>query len=276
LVEIMELGRLEPLTLAAAEIVGRIRAARAAELDGVLAFDGDGTLWSGDVGEDVFHYAVSRQLLREAARQALAAEAARHGIDPGGSASALADRLFKAYVAGEYPERDVCAMMAWCYAGFSVPELDLLIEHAFEEKQLATRLTRELEPVFAFTRTEGLRVIVVSASPQPVVERAARFWNLAPGDIAACPPAVSGDSLLPYLAAPVPYAEAKLSALGALAGDHRLLASFGDNVFDIELLRAARVPVAVRPKPALRARLAEVPGVVLLHVEHPPAAIATR
>jgi phosphoserine phosphatase len=275
-VEIMEPGRPEPLTLAATEIAGRIRAARAAERDGVLAFDGDGTLWSGDVGEDVFHYAVSRQLLREAAEQALASEAARHGIDTSGSASALAERLFKAYLAGKYPERDVCAMMTWCYAGFSVTELDLVIEHAFEEKKLATRLTRELEPVLAFARSESLRVIVVSASPQPIVERAARLWSLPPGDIAACPPAVAGDRLLPYLAAPVPYAEAKVSALTALAAAHPLLASFGDNVFDIELLRAARVPVAVRPKPALRARLTEVPGVVLLHVEPAPAAIATR
>jgi phosphoserine phosphatase len=70
--------------------------------------------------------------------------------------------------------------------------------------------------------------------------------------------------MAPRLASPVPYAETKPVALRALMGEGELLASFGDNVFDIELLRAARMGVAVRPKPALRVRLAELSGVVVL------------
>ena len=38
----------------------------------------------------------------------------------------------------------------------------------------------------------------------------------------------------------------------------------GDNAFDVALLLQARVPVAVRPKPRLRERAAEVPGLVEL------------
>jgi phosphoserine phosphatase len=43
-----------------------------------------------------------------------------------------------------------------------------------------------------------------------------------------------------------------------------LYAAFGDNAFDVSLLAGAAVPVAVRPKPRLRARAGEVPGLVEL------------
>ena len=56
----------------------------------------------------------------------------------------------------------------------------------------------------------------------------------------------------------VPYAEAKLTAGRALFGDARWLAAFGDNVFDIEMLTTAEVGIAVRPKPRLEQRLAEL------------------
>ena len=43
-----------------------------------------------------------------------------------------------------------------------------------------------------------------------------------------------------------------------------LYAAFGDNAFDVALLQAARVPVAVRPKARLRARAGEVAALVEL------------
>jgi phosphoserine phosphatase len=54
----------------------------------------------------------------------------------------------------------------------------------------------------------------------------------------------------------VPYAEAKVSAGRELFGNARWLASFGDNVFDIDMLRTAELGVAVRPKPKLVTELA--------------------
>ena len=43
-----------------------------------------------------------------------------------------------------------------------------------------------------------------------------------------------------------------------------LYAALGDNGFDVALLASARVGIAVRPKPRLRERAAEVPGLVEL------------
>lgn len=253
-----------PENLSARELVARLEALHAESEAAVLAFDGDGTLWSGDVGEDVFHYFTSHGLLRDEAGAALAREATSYGLDARGTPTELARRLFQAYLAEIYPERAVCAMMSWCYAGYTPAELAAHVRAALEAARLSERLHHELEPVFDFARARGVRAVVISASPTPVVEDATRLWRIAAGDIAACTAAIEGGRLAPKLAAPVPYAEDKPKALAALAGDRRLLASFGDNVFDVELLRAARLAVAVRPKPALRVRLGEVPGIVVL------------
>jgi phosphoserine phosphatase len=249
-------------------LLARLRSLSEGVENGLLAFDGDGTLWSGDVGEDVFHRAVTGGLLREDAREALEREASLHGIERGGNANELAARLFGAYLSGTYPERDVCAMMTWCYAGFSRSEMVELARHAFAATDLADRLHHELEPVHAFARDAGLRVVVVSASPQLVVEEAVALWGIAASNVTASRPAFEAERIAARLAAPVPYAEVKPIALRALAPNAELVASFGDNVFDIELLRLARLGVAVRPKPALRVRLPEVPGVVVLESYH--------
>ncbi|HYO93275.1 MAG TPA: HAD family hydrolase [Polyangiaceae bacterium] len=231
--------------------------------DGVIACDGDGTLWSGDVGEDVFHYAVSHGVLSDDARAALQEQARLHAIESSGSATELSLRLFEAYRAGRYPEREVCAMMTWCYAGLT---LEALAEHtrAALGQAFDARLNQQLAPVLEFARSRSVPVLVVSASPQPVVEHAAARWNIPPEQVIASRPEVDGTRILPRLAGPVPYAEIKPLALRNRVGGRGLLAAFGDNVFDIELLQAAQVGVAVRPKPALRSRLPELPGLLLL------------
>ncbi|HWA78293.1 MAG TPA: HAD family hydrolase [Polyangiaceae bacterium] len=259
---------LEVVTIDERRLLARLTSLAETSPNGLLAFDGDGTLWSGDVGEDVFHEAVSAGLLREEARQALVNEAAAHAIETHGTPSEIAARLFEAYLAGGYPERDVCAMMTWCYAGFSRDELLELVRHAFARADLADRLHRELAPILDFAREAALRVVVVSASPQLIVEEAVSLWGVTPESVAASRPAFDSERIAPRLASPVPYAEAKPAALRALAPDHPLLAAFGDNVFDIELLKTAQLGVAVRPKPALRMRLPELKDIVVLESYH--------
>jgi hypothetical protein len=49
-----------------------------------------------------------------------------------------------------------------------------------------------------------------------------------------------------------------VDAARACIGGRSWLASFGDSAFDLEMLLAARVAVAVAPKPELRAKLGEL------------------
>lgn len=251
-----------PLTLAPERLVAELTAllADADPKDVVMAFDGDGTLWSGDVGEDLFHAAMRQSYLLDDARPALLAEAARFSIPLDDAArddaNAIARTLFASYLAGRYPERDTCAMMAWCYAGRALAEVEAFSRAVLMEHGLRARLTPELAPIIEWGRGQGARLVLVSASPRPVVEAAGAAWGFEPADIAAATAAVRAGRVLPELASPVPYAEDKLTAGRGLFGNARWLASFGDNVFDVEMLQAAEIGVAVRPKPRLEPQLA--------------------
>jgi phosphatidylglycerophosphatase C len=251
-------------SLSPAELVAELERLRPRDSESVLCFDADGTLWSGDVGEDLFELALRRGALREPARAALEAEARKYGLAVRQRLAETARALFEGYLDGSYPERDVCAMMTWCYAGFSPAELRELAREALMDSGIGERLNRELEPVLEWARRSGVGTVVVSASPRTVVEEAASLWGFSPEQIAASTAREEGGRIAPELLHPVPYAETKCSAGRGLFGRSFWLASFGDNVFDIDMLLAARLGVAVRPKLALRTRLPELPGVVLL------------
>jgi len=251
-----------------AELERRLRSDRPS----ALAFDGDGTLWSGDVGEDVFRFAVRHGRLREAARTQIEHEATSRGFETFADVNATAEHLFEAYLAHRYPEREMCELMTWCFAGHTVPEMKQLASEALLAASHSQRLHQELEPVLSFARSRGVRTIVVSASPRAIVELATEAWGFAAPDVAASTPLVVAGVIAPEMDGALPYAAAKCVAGRALLGDAHWLGSFGDNVFDLEMLLEAEVGVAVRPKPALRARLAEVPGVLLLSNDVPSLA----
>jgi phosphatidylglycerophosphatase C len=250
-----------PLTLSADKLVGELDAllGDSDPHSVVLAFDGDGTLWSGDVGEDLFHAALRESFLVDAAYPALVAEAEQHRIPIGpaeSTANALASVLFASYLAGQYPERETCAMMTWCYAGRRLEDVQQLAARVVEQTQLSARLTDELAPVIEWSRRVAVRRVLISASPRAIVEPAAAHWGFEPRDIAAATPSVQGGVVQPQLEGAVPYAEAKLAAGKALFGSARWLGAFGDNVFDIDMLITAELGVAVRPKPKLASELA--------------------
>jgi phosphatidylglycerophosphatase C len=229
-----------------------------------LAFDADGTLWSGDVGDDVFRFAVAHGRLREDARAEIERQALTRGFETFADVNTTAEHLFEMYIAGRYPERDMCELMTWCYAGHSLSEMRELALEALETAKHSQRLHGELRPILEFARSRGVRTVVISASPRATVEQATRLWGFAAEDIAASSPCVINDKITSKMADAVPYAAAKVVAGRALLGSARWVASFGDNVFDLEMMQEAEIGVAVRPKPALEARLGEIAGVVRL------------
>jgi phosphatidylglycerophosphatase C len=247
-----------------AQLVTELAVHFQAGLPCALAFDADGTLWSGDVGDDVFRFAVTHGRLREAARAELERQAETRGFETFADVNATAMHLFQAYVARRYPERDMCELMTWCYAGHTLSEMRELAAEALRATNHAQRLHEELRPILDFARARGVRTVVISASPRATVELGARAWGFAAEDIAASTPLVAEGVICAEMDGDVPYAASKCSAGRALLGDARWVASFGDNVFDLEMLREAELGVAVRPKPALETRLGEVPGALLL------------
>ncbi len=110
-----------------AEILDAIRSSLAPGERGAVAFDGDGTLWSGDVGEDFFHATVRRDDYRPEATAALKELARAHGLPDAGPGVVVAGGLYEAYLAGRFPEELVCEMMAWGVAGWTLAEVGLRV-----------------------------------------------------------------------------------------------------------------------------------------------------
>jgi phosphoserine phosphatase len=231
---------------------------------GVLAFDADGTLWSGDVGEDVFVSATAEGALRAAALPPLQRLAAEFGMQLLPEPNAQAQLLFEAYLGGKLPESLACEMMAWGFAGFAEQELARFVCSVLQRRRLESRRFMRLLPVFEWARAHGLRTLIVSASPDFVICEAIRAWNVSRQEIAACSPRRVAGMLSTELVSPLPYLDEKVHAVRALAPGAPLLAAFGDNGFDAPLLCAAHLPFAVRPKPALLAQLETIPRVVLI------------
>jgi phosphoserine phosphatase len=253
------------------EVWARIEAvARATRQAGVVATDGDGTLWSGDVGEDLFHAFIEHGPIADPALEAMRREARQHALSDAGAGSDVARRIYAAYVEGHFPEEGVCELMTWCFAGWTRDRVQAFARDVVDRCGLEARLHGEVLRVLERARAAGMETILVSASPMAVVAEAGALVGFTTDRVVAALPRFDGDLMVAEVERPIPYGPGKVSRLFERIGAERtLFAAFGDNAFDVALLASARIGVAVRPKPRLRARAHEVAGLVEL-VEIPP------
>lgn len=224
----------------------------------VVAFDCDGTLWSGDVGEDWFVELIERAGLFESASRAMRDEARRHGLRAEGSDRAVAEALVAAMNAGMYEEQRLYELMAWLGAGRTDEQVQSVIDAMLARIGLEARLHGETLAILRSANKRGLRTVAVSASPQAVIEACLGYLGIAPFAVCAARQAKEGAVLVPRLSAPLPYRHGKVAALRAVIGASPVLVALGDSEFDLAMLALAEVPLAVRPKPALRARATEL------------------
>ena len=249
----------------AGEVWARIERAAAEQPGGVVATDADGTLWDGDVGEDLFHAFVDHGVVHEPAAQAMAREARDHALSDAGTPLDVAHRLYAAYTEGRYPEQQACELMAWCLAGWTRAAVADFARSTVDKLGLAGRMHGEVMGLLDRARKAGIEVVLVSASPLAIVLAAGCAAGFDEAHVVAARALWDGDAMLPDVDRPIPYAEGKVQRLREHIGPNRpLYAALGDNGFDVALLASARVGIAVRPKPRLRDRAAEVPGLVEL------------
>ena len=245
----------------------RIEALARERPGGVVATDGDGTLWSGDVGDDLFHAFCNHGRVEAPALEALRRTARDHDLSDAGPGPDIARRIYAAYLAGAYPEDLMCEVMTWCFAGWTRSEVRAFAGEVVERGGLRARLHHEVHVVIERARAAGVEAFLVSASPFDVVREAGLRVGFREAQVVALLPRYEAERMVADVERPIPYGAGKMSRLReAIGHDRPLYASFGDNGFDVALLAGASVPVAVRPKPRLRARAAEVPGLVELAV----------
>jgi phosphoserine phosphatase len=232
--------------------------------DALLAFDGDGTLWSGDISDDVFLHACRDGWLLEAARLALSSLAARSGLDPSGSASQLGMALFESHKRGLVAEVELYAAMAWCYAGHTLQELIAYAEYILQIEKFTSRIRLELSHILDWARQRKIGCYVVSASPTPIVCLAATQLGFSPDHVIGTEPRICGGVIVPEITDGVPYCANKCNLLRRRSEHLAWLACFGDSEFDFEMLECAELAVAVSPKFGLLAKLLPLRHAVLL------------
>lgn len=254
-----------PETVRAEELLRRMVPLVAAHAGGVVAFDADGTLWSGDVGEDFFFHFLEHAPLLEPAARGISELAAAHGVARGSDARATVDAIWRAYRADAFPEDVVCELVTWCAAGRTRDEVEALARAAVAP-ELVSRLRSELTPVLEWVRGADVEPWVVSASPRFVVEAALAAVGArvpVPRErVVAVEPRWEGDVMVADVHRPISYAEGKVACLRERIGARPLVAAFGDSGFDAAMLSFAKLGVAIHPKPALLE--AQVPGLLVL------------
>ncbi len=243
----------------------RIEALAREQPGGAIATDGDGTLWSGDVGEDLFHAFLDHGRTEPEALDAIRRIARHHSESDAGTGADVARRIFRAYAEGRFPEETLCELMAWCFAGWTRGEVRAFAGDVVRRGGLAARLHDEVHAVLDRARAAGITVVLVSASPIAVVLEAGSSVGFDEAHVVATRPFYRGDVMLSDVERPIPYGAGKVTGLRRCLGDERpLYAAFGDNAFDIHLLASATVAVAVRPKSRLRERAGDLPAMVEL------------
>jgi phosphatidylglycerophosphatase C len=252
-------------TATVAETIARIDEQAAKQPGGAVASDGDGTLWSGDIGEDFFAALLEQRRLMPAVHDALVREAREHGLDGSGDAVAVAHRIHAAYLAGTFPEERVCEIMTWATAGAPRAAMDSFAQDVIRAVDLEKRLHREAIAIIEHARSKGIDVYLVSASPRPIVLAAAETIGIPfPNVVAATERIDANGVVVAEVDRPIPYGGGKVTRLREKLAARPLYAAMGDNAFDIALLSESRVPIAIRPKSRLVERAGEVNGLVTL------------
>ena len=196
----------------------------------VAAFDCDGTLWSGDVGEAFFDWELSR-----------------NGFIPEPVARAIRAR-HKDYKAGKVDEATMCGEMVTMHAGMTDSALRQAAEEFFP--RIAANIFPELKELIGRLHAAGCEVWAVSSSNQWVIEAGAKHFGIPRTRILAAEvevvDGVATDRLLR-----VPSGSGKPQALREVVKSD-VDAAFGNSRWDAEMLAMAKHAFAVNPNLDLR------------------------
>lgn len=202
---------------------------------GLAAFDADGTLWNGDLGEAVLLDLIAARRLRDPPR------------DPWAEYVALFERG---------------PAEAFAYAGRLMAGLSEVEVRETSARVFATEFAKQVFPETRWLLEtlvgKGWDVYIVSASNRWSIEVAAEVLGLPADRVVALDLETERGILTDRVCLPVPTLEGKPALLRTRAGRNPDLA-FGNSTLDLPLLLAAALPVAVgllpgplgRPNPFL-------------------------
>ena len=194
---------------------------RATGSGGVAAFDADGTLWREDVGEAFLRHLVALGWVR-----------LPDGRDPYQEYERTVER----------DKRTGYAYAAQLQAGLLAAEVAAEADR-FARSWVPPRLVQSAQDLRAVCASAGLRIVVVSASPLPIVRAAAALAGIA--EHAAIEVRIRGGRFTGEALEPITFAEGKVEAAARFGP---LVVACGDSLAgDLALLSAARIAAVVAP-----------------------------
>lgn len=202
----------------------------------VAAFDCDGTLWSGDVGERFFDWELREgELIPEAL------------VRP------LRER-YAGYRRGRVGETTICGEMMTMHQGIS--ELKMMDAAArFFDQFFVEQIFPEMRELVRRLQENGCEVWVVSASNEWVIRVGMKHFGIPENRILASKVEVDNGIVTDRLIR-VPSGPGKPQALREVV-KKEIQAAFGNSRWDTEMLAMAKHAFAINPNPDLESKARE-------------------
>lgn len=207
----------------------------------VVAFDCDGTLWSGDAGERFFDWE-----LRE--RDVFPDDRSR------GMLSRLWRERYTAYKRGEVDETTMCGEMATLHKGIEEAKM-MAAANRFFDQLFVAQIFPEMRELVRRLQENGCEVWSVSSSNEWVIRAGMKHFGIPENRILAATVEVDKGVVTDHLIR-VPSGPGKPEALRE-AVKKEIEAAFGNSRWDTEMLAMARHAFAVNPNPDLEATARE-------------------
>jgi phosphoserine phosphatase len=192
-------------------------------------FDCDGTIWSGDSGHGFMVWTMEQGLVSR-------------------STSDWIDTRYRAYLAGQVSELEICGEMVQIYAGLRDQELRAAAAQ-YVQKFVQHRIFPEIASLLSNLRQAGVELWAVSSTNRWVVAEGVSAFGIPDARVLAAEVRVTGGVISSEIVA-VPTDEGKAQAIQK-AGLGIPDAVFGNSIHDLAMLEMARCAFPVNPSPAL-------------------------
>jgi phosphoserine phosphatase len=197
----------------------------------IAAFDCDGTLWSGDVGERFFDWELRENYVFQ------------DGPNRGAFSSTWRDR-YAAYKRGEVDETTMCGEMVTMHEGISAARM-MEAATRFFDQFFAAQIFPEMQELVRRLYENGCEIWAVSSSNEWLIRAAVRHFKISEDRVLAAKVELDGDIATNRLIR-VPSGIGKPRALRQVAGTE-IDAAFGNSRWDTEMLAVAKHAFAVNP-----------------------------
>ena len=191
----------------------------------VAVFDCDGTLWGGDSGNGFMVWTIDQGLVSR-------------------STSDWMDTRYRAYVAGEVSEIQICGEMVQMYAGLHEQELRAAAARYFNDF-VRPHIFTEVAALVSMLREANVELWAVSSTNKWVISEGVREFGIPEERILAAEVKVANEIITSELV-DVPTGAAKAAALRRVGLPHPD-AVFGNSLHDLAMLGIAAHPFPVNP-----------------------------